>query len=102
MERLPEIAIKGILSEKLKEWSFEDNSIRRDFMFRNFTDAFSFMTGVALQAEKMDHHPDWTNVYNKVIIKLSTHSEGGVTNNDLDLADLIDKAYHKFEGKLQR
>lgn len=100
MKKFSEQEIKSHLSGKLKEWSIEDNSIRRDFKFRNFVDAFSFMTTVALQAEKMDHHPDWTNVYNNVIIKLSTHSAGGVTTNDFELAGIIDKAYDHCEGKI--
>jgi len=59
-------------------------------------DAFSFMTAVALEAEKSDHHPDWCNVYNKVEITLSTHSAKGITRNDFDLAGKIDAVYKHY------
>ena len=74
-------------------WKEENNSLQKTFEFRNFVDAFGFMTKVALMAEKMNHHPNWTNVYNKVIIKLNTHDAGDVvTDKDKKLADLIDQA----------
>lgn len=64
----------------------------KEFVFKNFRDAFAFMTKVALIAEKKDHHPDWSNVYNKVTIKLNTHDQGDkVTAKDQELAVLIDK-----------
>jgi 4a-hydroxytetrahydrobiopterin dehydratase len=73
-------------------WKEENNSLQRDFEFNNFVDAFAFMTKVAFIAEKMDHHPFWTNVYNKVSIKLSTHDAGDVvTGKDHELAAAIDK-----------
>jgi 4a-hydroxytetrahydrobiopterin dehydratase len=73
-------------------WKEENNSLTRTFEFKNFIEAFGFMTKVALLAEKMDHHPIWTNVYNKVDIKLNTHSAGFVvTEKDRKLADAIDK-----------
>lgn len=72
-------------------WEIKDNQLVKEFEFKNFSEAWGFMTKVALAAEKMDHHPEWTNVYNKVIIKLSTHSAGNtVTEKDHDLARLID------------
>lgn len=67
-------------------------SITQDFSFRNFAEAFSFMAHVALLAEKADHHPDWSNSYNKVSITLSTHSAGGVTKKDVALAEAISNA----------
>ncbi len=77
---------------RLPDWRFDSdaNAIVRDFKFHNFTDAFAFMTKVALLAEAADHHPEWTNVYNKVHIALSTHTAGGVTEKDVDLAEDID------------
>lgn len=81
----------------LKNWTYGDESVKRDFKFKNFIEAFSFMTAVALEAEKMDHHPEWSNVYNKVSIKLSTHQPKGITKNDLDLAAKIDKIFAKLE-----
>ena len=73
-------------------WEEKDNSLYRAFEFRNFSEAFAFMTRVALAAEKMDHHPLWKNVYNKVEIWLSTHDAGDVvTERDRKLAEKIDK-----------
>jgi len=72
-------------------WTETNNKLYRAFEFQNFSEAFSFMTRVALLAEKMDHHPTWTNTYNKVEIWLSTHSAGDVvTNKDKALAEAID------------
>jgi 4a-hydroxytetrahydrobiopterin dehydratase len=67
----------------------DQKSIRCGYKFTNFAEAFSFMTRVALLAEKMDHHPDWANAYNKVEISLSTHDAGGVTARDIRLAQAI-------------
>lgn len=72
-------------------WNEEDNKLYRKFEFRNFSEAFAFMTRVALAAEKMDHHPLWTNVYNQVEVWLSTHDAGDVvTDKDRELAKKID------------
>ena len=72
-------------------WEEKNNSLYRKFQFKNFPEAFAFMTRVALEAEKMDHHPNWTNVYNTVEITLNTHSEGNiVTEKDRKLAKKID------------
>jgi 4a-hydroxytetrahydrobiopterin dehydratase len=72
-------------------WEEKDNALYRKFEFRNFSEAFAFMTRVALEAEKMDHHPVWTNVYNTVEIRLSTHSAGNiVTDKDRKLSKKID------------
>ena len=72
-------------------WEEKNNSLYRKFQFKNFSEAFAFMTRVALEAEKMDHHPLWTNVYNTVEISLSTHSAGNVvTEKDRTLAKKID------------
>ena len=67
------------------------DAIRRDFKFATFSEAFAFMTRVALLAEKADHHPEWSNVYNRVSITLSTHDAGGLTEKDIALATAIDK-----------
>lgn len=77
----------------LPEWTHdaEAGAIRRDFRFKTFAEAFAFMTQVALLAEKADHHPDWSNSYNRVSITLSTHSAGGLTDKDFALAEAIDK-----------
>lgn len=72
-------------------WEEKDNALYRKFVFRDFTEAFGFMARVALVAEKMDHHPEWKNVYNTVEIRLSTHDAGNiVTEKDRKLAALID------------
>ena len=72
-------------------WEEKNNTLYRKFEFKNFSEAFAFMTRVALAAEKMDHHPAWTNVYNRVEISLSTHDAGDiVTDRDRKLAKLID------------
>jgi 4a-hydroxytetrahydrobiopterin dehydratase len=72
-------------------WEEKNNTLYRKFEFKNFSEAFAFMTRVAFEAEKMDHHPMWTNVYNKVEISLSTHDAGDlVTDKDRKLAKKID------------
>ncbi|MDE3212786.1 MAG: 4a-hydroxytetrahydrobiopterin dehydratase [Bacteroidota bacterium] len=73
-------------------WKEDPHSLYRKFIFKDFSEAFAFMTRVALAAEKMDHHPRWTNVYNQVEIWLNTHDAGEVvTEKDHQLADLIDQ-----------
>jgi len=83
------------VKEKLPTWQVKNNSLYKEFTFKNFVEAFSFMTSVSLEAEKMDHHPDWSNSYNKVTISLSTHSAGGITDNDFNLAGKIEKILSK-------
>ena len=77
--------------EKNSSWEIDDKTIKKEFKFDNFIDAFGFMSKVALLSEKMDHHPDWQNTYNKVTINLTTHDKGGITTNDIKLAESIDK-----------
>lgn len=73
-------------------WTEENNLLTKTFEFKNFVDAFAFMTKVAMEAEKMGHHPNWSNVYNTVTISLNTHDAGGVvTEKDHALAKKIDK-----------
>lgn len=93
MKKYSEIEVKNYLNANLKNWSFEKGHIRRDFEFRDFTEAFSFMTAVALLSERADHHPEWSNVYNKVSVALSTHSAGGITQKDFDLASQMDQLF---------
>ena len=78
--------------EELPGWAYDEEAraIRRSFRFADFGEAFSFMTRVALAAEKADHHPEWSNVYSNVEIVLSTHDAGGVSEKDVALAKLID------------
>lgn len=74
---------------KLKGWSIEGGKLHRAFEFRDFAQAFGFMSQVALAAETLGHHPDWSNSWNKVVIDLTTHSAGGLTRNDFALAGKI-------------
>jgi 4a-hydroxytetrahydrobiopterin dehydratase len=75
-------------------WKEENNKLTQTFKFKNFVDAFGFMSKVALIAEKMNHHPEWRNVYNKVEITLTTHDEGNtITEKDRKLAKVIDELF---------
>ncbi len=87
--------INNQLEQNLKNWKFEENAIKRDFKFKTFIEAFSFMTAIALDAEKLDHHPDWNNSYNKVGVSLSTHSAKGITQLDFDMADKMDSLFKR-------
>lgn len=81
-------------------WQEENNALTKSFQFKDFSEAFSFMTRVAFLAEKMNHHPCWTNEYNKVTIRLSTHDAGNtITQKDRDLAASIDKLTGNKLGK---
>jgi len=88
--KLSDSEISGRLSE-IVGWSYEDGSLTRSFGFDSFVAAFGFMSSVALLAEKLDHHPNWSNVYNTVEIALNTHDAGGVTDFDFVLAGQINE-----------
>jgi len=75
---------------KLPEWKVVDGKLNRAFKFDSFVDAFTFMTKVAFAADKMDHHPEFFNVYNRVVIDLATHDVDGISNLDIELAKKID------------
>lgn len=68
-------------------WSLEDNKLCREYIFKDFVTAFGFMTQVALVAEQSNHHPEWSNVYNRVAVNLTTHDAGGITAKDFKLAE---------------
>lgn len=73
-------------------WKEENNALVKEFKFQDFKEAFAFMSRVAEAAEELQHHPDWNNVYNKVVIKLSTHDAGNkITEKDIKLAEAIDR-----------
>ena len=96
MKKLTEKEVTVFLKENLMDWTFEKDTILRNFKLKTFVEAFSFMTAIASEAEKMNHHPNWENVYNKVNIALNTHDVGGVSLKDFELAthiDLIAKNY---------
>ena len=79
------------LNENLEiPWQQVENSIVKEFLFKDFIEAFGFMTKVAIIAQVMDHHPVWSNVYNKLKIELSTHDVGGISNLDFELAEKIE------------
>ena len=91
-QKLDETARKG-LAQRLPGWRMVDgrDAIQRAFKFKDFSEAFGFMARAALAAEKMDHHPEWTNVWNRVDVTLSTHDAGGLTERDLKLAEAMDR-----------
>ena len=91
-QKLDEAARKG-LAARLPGWRIADgrDALQKTFKFKDFNEAFGFMTRAALVAEKMDHHPEWSNVWNRVEVTLATHSAGGLTELDVKLAETMDK-----------
>ena len=81
-----------ILDQYDEKWIIKDRGkkVKKEFKFKSFIEAFSFMTKIAIYAEKKDHHPEWSNVYNRVEICLTTHDAGGVTEKDIDLIKFIE------------
>lgn len=90
VEKLPAEKIAVELAKR-PEWKQAGDGIERDFAFADFVEAFGFMASVALLAERADHHPEWSNVWNKVHIRLTTHDAGGISSRDFALAAGIDK-----------
>lgn len=88
-ERLPGSEISERLSNR-PGWELVDGKLHRELRFDDFVSAFGFMASVAITAEKMNHHPEWSNVYATVVVDLSTHDAGGVTELDFELAEKID------------
>jgi 4a-hydroxytetrahydrobiopterin dehydratase len=86
--RLSELEIKEELKQ-LSEWSIKNDKLHKEFKFDNFNQAFGFMTRAAMEIEKMNHHPEWFNVYNRITIELTTHDAGGITKNDVNLARIL-------------
>ena len=76
--------------EKLSKWSIVDGKLHKYIEFSSFNEAFGFMTRASMEIEKMNHHPEWFNVYNKLTIDLMTHDAGGITENDINLAKILD------------
>lgn len=75
--------------KNLKGWTVVNNKIHKEFEFDDFNQAFGFMTRAAMHIEKMNHHPEWFNVYNKLVVDLTTHDAGGITQNDINLAKIL-------------
>lgn len=88
----------GDLAESLPQWRVGDDrvTIKRSFKFRDFRQAFDFMTEIAAAAEARNHHPDWSNSYNRVVICLTTHDIGGLSTQDIQLAKSIDAVAYRF------
>ena len=80
------------ISEELKNlpgWTIKEEKLHKDFEFEDFNQAFGFMTRAAMNIEKMNHHPEWFNVYNRITVDLTTHDAGGITENDIELAKIL-------------
>ncbi|MEA3274182.1 MAG: 4a-hydroxytetrahydrobiopterin dehydratase [Pseudomonadota bacterium] len=85
-----ERALIGLNASSVSPWILVDGKLHKEFQFRNFVDAFGFMTKAALAAESMDHHPEWFNVYKRVRVDLATHDAGGITELDFALAERME------------
>ena len=86
--RLSELEIEEELKQ-LSEWRIKNDKLHKEFKFDNFNQAFGFMTRAAMEIEKMNHHPEWFNVYNRITVELTTHDAGGITKNDVNLARIL-------------
>lgn len=91
MKKLTAEEVQKELDTKLKLWKLESDQLVREYKFKDFIEAFGFMTKVALLAQQANHHPEWSNVYNKVKICLTTHDAGGISDKDIELAAQIDE-----------
>jgi len=88
LTKLSDDQIKKELAS-LPGWSIVNGKLHKDFVFKDFIEAFGFMSTAALHIEKMNHHPEWFNVYNKIKVDLTTHDAGGITQNDINLARIL-------------
>jgi 4a-hydroxytetrahydrobiopterin dehydratase len=96
MKKLNDKEIQDLMEQLERSWVLRGKYIQRDFVFSDFVEAFSFMTSVAIVAEKNGHHPNWENSYNKVTIALSTHDADGITEKDISLAKEADMLMQKY------
>jgi len=96
MEVLSEQELKNELNKLTTKWELKEKAIYKEFEFKNFVHAFSFMTSVAITAEKLEHHPDWSNAYNQVKITLTNHELGGVSKKDFELAEEINNIKNNY------
>lgn len=90
-QKLEKSQIESRLKTEIPQWHFDGESLKRQYKFENFLQAFGFMTKAALVSEKLDHHPNWRNVYNQVDIEMSTHDVGGVSEKDFEWIKAVDK-----------
>ena len=95
VEKLDDTA-RTDLARQLPGWTIDGEHLKRSFRFADFSQAFAFMTRVALLAESHDHHPEWFNVYNRVDITMTTHDAGGLTEKDIAFARAADAAYQRY------
>ena len=97
---MAELISKDELNQKInnlsKNWVIEDVFLKGSFVFKNFDDAFGFMKKIAIKCEDMNHHPKWTNVYNKIDVELYTHDSGGITEKDFELSSYMDAEFKNF------
>lgn len=96
MQKLTTQEIQSTLDDKLTSWKLASDQLVCNYKFKDFIEAFGFMTKVALLAQQANHHPEWSNVYNKVKICLTTHDAGGITKKDVDLALQIEALLQKI------
>ena len=96
MQKLSDSELRNALAA-LPEWRVADGKLHREYKFADFVHAFGFMTTAALAIEKMNHHPEWFNVYNQVRVDLTTHDAGGITAKDVELAGLLDRTAKKLQ-----
>ncbi len=95
--RLTSEALQEALTDpSLRAWAVREGKLHREYRFASFAEAFGFMASAALRAEAMNHHPDWSNVYNRVTIDLLTHDAGGITGKDLRLAGQFEEIARKL------
>ena len=96
--RLPKISEDQLNSvlKGLEGWSIEQGKLHREYTFEDFVHAFGFMATAAIAIEKMNHHPEWFNVWNRVVVDLTTHDSGGITENDVSLARLLNDFARKL------
>jgi 4a-hydroxytetrahydrobiopterin dehydratase len=97
--RLPKLSPEQIETSlrQVQGWQVVNDKLHRKYQFLDFIHAFGFMATAAIAIEKMNHHPEWSNVYNRVTIDLTTHDSGGITQNDVDLAQLLDGIASKLQ-----
>ena len=88
-KKLSEAEISAVVA-RLPGWSVQNGKLHREYKFADFPHAFGFMATAAPTIQKMDHHPEWSNVYNRVVVDLNTHDVGGITQKDADLAALLE------------
>jgi 4a-hydroxytetrahydrobiopterin dehydratase len=96
MQRLSDLELQGALAQ-LPGWRIDQGKLRREYKFADFIHAFGFMSTAALAIEKMGHHPEWSNVYNRVDVHLTTHDAQGITSKDIELARLLDETAKKLQ-----